>query len=58
MFLDHFLDGVLKESPMPRPIMDESGHQINRNSLKKSVTSLSAMIGAFGSPLGPHQKVI
>jgi hypothetical protein len=36
--------------------MDESDRQINFNSLKKSVTSLSAVIGALGSPLGPHPE--
>jgi hypothetical protein len=35
-------------------IMDKSDRQINFNSLKKSATSLSAAIGALGSPLGPH----
>jgi hypothetical protein len=35
-------------------IMDKSDCQINFNSLKKSVTSLSAAIGALGTPLGPH----
>jgi hypothetical protein len=34
--------------------MDESDHQINFNSIKKFMTSLSAAIGALGSPLGPH----
>jgi hypothetical protein len=34
--------------------MDKSDRQINFNSLKKSATSLSAAIGALGSPLGPH----
>jgi hypothetical protein len=36
--------------------MDESDRQINFNSLKKSMTSLSAAIGALGSPLGPHPE--
>jgi hypothetical protein len=36
--------------------MDESGCQISFNSLNKSVISLSAMIEALGSPLGPHPK--
>jgi hypothetical protein len=36
--------------------MDESDRQINFNSLKKYVTSLSAVIGALGSPLGPHPE--
>jgi hypothetical protein len=34
--------------------MDKSGCQISFNSLNKSVISLSAAIGALGSPLGPH----
>jgi hypothetical protein len=34
--------------------MDESGHRISFNSLKKFTISLSAVIGALGSPLGPH----
>jgi hypothetical protein len=37
-------------------IMDEFNRQIDFNGLKKSVTSLSAAIGALGSPLGPHLK--
>jgi hypothetical protein len=37
-------------------IMDESDHQINFNSLKKSMTLLSAAIGALSSPLGPHPE--
>jgi hypothetical protein len=37
-------------------IMDEFDHQINFNRLKKSVTSLSAVIRALGSPLEPHPK--
>jgi hypothetical protein len=36
--------------------MDESDHQINFNSIKKFTTSLSAAIGALGSPLGPHPE--
>jgi hypothetical protein len=36
--------------------MDESDRQINFNSLNKSVISLSAVIGALGSPLGPHSE--
>jgi hypothetical protein len=36
--------------------MDESGYQISFNSLNKSVISLSAVIGALGSPLGPHPE--
>jgi hypothetical protein len=36
--------------------MDESDHQINFNSIKKFTTSLSAVIGALGSPLGPHPE--
>jgi hypothetical protein len=37
-------------------IMDGSDHQINFNSLKKSVTSLSTVIGALDSPLGPNPE--
>jgi hypothetical protein len=36
--------------------MDESNHQINFNSLKKSVISLSAVIEALSSSLGPHPE--
>jgi hypothetical protein len=36
--------------------MDESDCQINLNSLKKSVTSLSMAIGALSSPLGPYPE--
>jgi hypothetical protein len=36
--------------------MDKSDRRINFNSLKKSVTSLSVMIGTLGSPLGPHPE--
>jgi hypothetical protein len=36
--------------------MDRSGCQISFNGLNKSAISLSAMIGALGSPLGPHPE--
>jgi hypothetical protein len=36
--------------------MDRFGCQINFNSLNKSVISLSAVMGALGSPLGPHPE--
>jgi hypothetical protein len=36
--------------------MDEPDRQINFNRLNKSVISLSAAIGALGSPLVPHSK--
>jgi hypothetical protein len=36
--------------------MDESSHRISFNSLKKFTISLSAVIGALGSPLGPHPE--
>jgi hypothetical protein len=36
--------------------MDRSGCQISFNSLNKSVISLSAVIGALDSPLGPHPE--
>jgi hypothetical protein len=36
--------------------MDRSGCQISFNSLNKSVISLSAVIGALCSPLGPHPE--
>jgi hypothetical protein len=36
--------------------MDRSDCQISFNSLNKSVISLSAMIGALSSPLGPHPE--
>jgi hypothetical protein len=37
-------------------IMDEFDRHINFNSLKKSVTSLSVVIGALSSPLGLHPE--
>jgi hypothetical protein len=36
--------------------MDKSDHQINFNSIKKSVTTLLVVIGALDSPLGPHPE--
>jgi hypothetical protein len=36
--------------------MDKSDCQISFNSLNKSIISLSAVIGALGSPLGPHPE--
>jgi hypothetical protein len=42
--------------PAAIAIMDEFDRQINFNSLKKSAISLSAVIGALDSPLGPHSE--
>jgi hypothetical protein len=42
--------------PAAITIMDEFDRQINCNSLKKSVTSLSTVIEALGSPLGPQPE--
>jgi hypothetical protein len=42
--------------PAAIAIIDESDRQINFNNLKKSMTSLSAAIGALSSPLGPHPE--
>jgi hypothetical protein len=42
--------------PAAIAIMNASDSQINFNSLKKSATSLSMVIGALGSPLGPHPE--
>jgi hypothetical protein len=42
--------------PAAIAIMDEYDRQINFNSLKKYVTSLSMTIGALGSPLKLHLK--
>jgi hypothetical protein len=36
--------------------MNESDQHINFNSLKNSMTSLLAAIGALDSPLGPHPE--
>jgi hypothetical protein len=40
----------------PIAIMDKSDHRISFNLLTKSVILLSTVIGASGSPLGPHSK--
>jgi hypothetical protein len=42
--------------PVAIVIMDEFDRHINFNSLKKFVNSLSAAIGALGSPLEPHPE--
>jgi hypothetical protein len=46
----------LYSSSTPITNMDRSGCQISFNSLNKSIISLSPMIGALGSPLGPHSE--
>jgi hypothetical protein len=45
-------------APSGNSYQEKSNRRINFNSLNKSVISLSVMIGALGSPLGPIQKVI
>jgi hypothetical protein len=40
----------------PRANMNRSGCHISFNSLNKSIISLSAVIGALSSPLGPHPE--
>jgi hypothetical protein len=46
----------LYSASTPIANMDRSGGQISFNSFNKSVISLSAMIRALGSPLGPHPE--
>jgi hypothetical protein len=46
----------LYSSSTPIVNMDRSGYQVSFNSLNKSIISLSAAIGALGSPLGPHPE--
>jgi hypothetical protein len=46
----------LYSGPTPIANMDRSDCQISFNSLNKSVISLSAVIGALGSLLGPHPE--
>jgi hypothetical protein len=50
------LTTYLYSGSTPIAIMDESDCRISFNCLKKSATSLPAMIEAFGSPLEPHSK--
>jgi hypothetical protein len=46
----------LNSGSTPIAIMDESNHQVDFNCLNKSVISLSAVIGALSSPLGPRPE--
>jgi hypothetical protein len=46
----------LYSASIPIANMDMSGCHISFNSLNKSVISLSAVIGALGSPLGSHPE--
>jgi hypothetical protein len=48
------LETDLYSASTPIANMDRFSCQISFNSLNKSVISLSAAIGALGSPLGPH----
>jgi hypothetical protein len=48
------LTTTLYSGSTPIVIMDESDHRVDFNRLNKSVISLSTMIGASCSPLGPH----
>jgi hypothetical protein len=58
--LGPYLESDLVTNPYfgstPIANMDRSGCQISFNSFNKSVISLSAVIGALGSPLGPHAE--
>jgi hypothetical protein len=54
--LESDLEIDLYSGSTPIANMDRSGCQISFNSLNKSIISLSAAIGALGSPLGPHLK--
>jgi hypothetical protein len=51
-----YLATDLYSSSTPIAIIDKSNHRISFNILKKFVTSLSAVIGALGSTLGPHPE--
>jgi hypothetical protein len=46
----------LYSASTPIANMDRFGCQISFNSFNKSVILLSAVIGALGSPLGPHPE--
>jgi hypothetical protein len=50
------LETDLYSASTPIANMDRFSCQISFNSLNKSVISLSAAIGALGSPLGPHPE--
>jgi hypothetical protein len=50
------LETDLYSGSTPIANMDRFSCQISFNSLNKSVISLSAAIGALGSPLGPHPE--
>jgi hypothetical protein len=58
--LGHHLESDLRtdlySGSTPIAIMDESDHRISFNLLTESAISLSAAIGASGSPLGPHPE--
>jgi hypothetical protein len=54
--LESGLPTDLYSASTPIAIMDGSAHRISFNLLTESVISLSAVIGASGSPLGPHSE--
>jgi hypothetical protein len=54
--LESYLATNLYSVSTPIANMDESDRRINFNILNKSVISLSATIGASGSPLGPRPE--
>jgi hypothetical protein len=53
---ESYLEIDLYSGSTPIANMDMSDCQISFNSLNKSVISLSVMIRALGSPLGPHPE--
>jgi hypothetical protein len=54
--LESDLETDLYSGSTPIANMDRSDCQISFNSLNKFIISLSAAIGALGSPLGPHPE--